>query len=607
MIYKNKYKFLAAFMGFNFCLSLAIGVSYVFFTGHSPFEMLFVCTALISNMFMIYVALFVPGSLFFLIPGGRWLLGAMMGFFQLALTTDVGVYKIFKFHLNSMVLNLLTTPGGIDSLEQGWGMKAFFCALAVALFVVQWFFWRMSPLAASRAEGRERLVKITIAALFLFVLADKGMFAWGTLYDSVYITRNEHLFPLYQPLKIRSFANKYLGVKLDNVVQVNLESRYSGLDYPKAPLIVVPPEKPLNILILVVDSMRYDMFTQDIMPESWDLGKKALVFRNHYSGGNCTRFGIFSLIYGIYGNYWFPMLGERRGPVLIDVLKKEGYDIHLFAASKLSFPEFNKTCFVNVPREGIYDEPKPGDGAMRDNDITDKTVQYIKGRTNRKPYFAFVFFDASHGSYDYTPELEKFKPSHAVNLLLLKKDNVLPLFNKYKNSVHYDDHEIGRILAAVRSTGGLKSTLIVVTGDHGEPFFEKGYYGHNQSYSAEEVRVPFVFYQPGLTPGVVTFRSSHFDLTPALLRLAGVKNPTSDYSSGRDLFAKDDRDFMAVFSWDTTAIVRDSETLVIPLETYRGGVRVHDNVDWKEKGKEAANDFRVFLPIFQKETVRFRK
>jgi hypothetical protein len=607
MDFTEKFGRLAAFMALNFCLSVLIGTSYIFFAAHSPFELVFIVTALISNSVMIYAALFVPAFLLFLLPGGRWPAGALMGFFQLALITDAGVYKIWHFHLNSMVFNLLTTSGGIDSLEQGWGMKSFYLLLAAALLAAQWLFWRLAATLTVKAKGRGRLVKTVVAVLLLFVVADKGMLAWGMLYDSVPIMRNDKLFPLYQPLKLRSFANKYFGFKLDKPVNVKLDSRYTGLDYPKAPLVIDPPKKPLNIVIIVTDSMRYDMFSKDIIPNTWELGQKATVFSNHYSGGNCTRFGIFSIIYGIYGKYWFPMVGERRGPVLIDVLKKEGYDLRLFAGTTLSFPEFNKTCFVDVPRAGIYDEPHPGDGSVRDSDITDKAVQYIKNRPAGKPYFAFVFYDASHGSYDYTPEFEKFKPSHAMNPLLVNKDNILPLFNKYKNSLGFDDHEAGRILDAIRATGGMKDTVIVITGDHGEPFFEKGYYGHNHSYSAEEVKVPFVYYQPGLKHSVVTTRTSHFDLAPALLPLLGVKNPPSDYSSARGLFAKNEWNYIPVFSWDTAAIVRDTETMVIPMEAYKGGVKVYNNADWQEEGKSADASFIPLLPGFQKEVARFLK
>ena len=597
---------LGAYLGLNFLLSLLVCLSYIFFAGTHPLELAFASAALVSNTAMLYAALFLPAALLTLLPAGRALAGAFLGFFQLLLVTDAAVYKLFKFHLNSMVLNLLTTPGGLDSLEQGLGMKIFFLAIAASLFALQFLFWRWAGPLAEKSRGRGRLIKAAAAVLLLFVLADKGLFAWGTLYDSVYITRNAQLVPLYQPLRIRSFASKYLGVKLDREVKAGIDAKHSSLLYPRSPLKIEPPAKPLNLVVIIVDSLRRDMFTPEIMPETWAFSKKAAVFRDHYSGGNSTRFGVFSILYGIYGNYWFGMLGERRAPVLMDALAAQGYDLRLYASSKLSFPEFNKTCFVNVPRENIYDEPKGADMAQRDQDISEKFIGYLRARRPGKPYFAFVFYDASHGEYQYLPGFEKFKPVENPNRLALTRDNIGGLFNKYKNSVLFEDHLAGRILKAVGETGGLKDTAVLIMGDHGEAFMERGRYGHNQGYSPEEVRVPLVLYLPGRAPYVTDALTSHLDIAPTLLPLLGVMNPISDYSSGRSLFAATPRPYVAAFSWDTAAIITSSQTLVMPLEAYKGGVKVYDS-EYREQGRGAAAAFSPLIISFQKEAGKFSK
>lgn len=598
------YKRAAAFLALNFCLSLAIGSFFLFYAGSHPLGLAFAALALVSNTAMLYVPLGLAALPLAPFGAGRAALAVLAGLLQLALVTDAAIYKIFHFHLNSMALNLVLTPGGLESLDQGWATRLVFALAAALAASAQWYFFRLAGRLEPRF-GRRRLLAAAGALLF-FVAADKAVFAWASIYDNAHITRSGQLFPLYQKLSVRSFANKYLGVKLDSEVKGGIDPRHSGLDYPKAPLRAVPPARPLNFLLIVVDSLRHDMLDPEIMPETWALGKKASVFRRHYSGGNCTRFGVFSMFYGLYGNYWFHTLGERRGPVLIDELKRQGYDLRLYASAKLSFPEFNKTCFVEVPRGGIYDEPPGADAALKDRDISARFVEYLKARDRKKPYFSFIFYDASHGTYDYEPEFEKFRPSEAVNLLLLNKDNYLPLFNRYKNSIHYDDMLIGRILKAVRETGGLENTVIAVAGDHGEPFFDKGYYGHNQAYSEEEVRVPLVLYVPGRAPAVYTHLTSHMDLPAALLGLAGVQNPPSDYSSGLDLFDRKERDFTAAFSWDTAAVFRGSETLVMPLEAYKGGVKVYDR-DYRELPKARAKDFTPQLLSFQKEARRFSK
>lgn len=594
---------LAAFLGLNFCLSLVICSGFLFFAGGHPLELAYAGAALVSNTVMLYAALSLVTAPLFLFSAGRGLLAVLVGAFQMTLVTDVAIYKIFKFHLNSMVLNLVLTPGGLESLDQGWGTKALFVLLSAALGFAQWRFWKLSKDLAGHALLRGRRALALSAALLLFVLADKGLFAWGTLYDSAYITRNAQLFPLYQPLRIRSFASKYLGVKLDKEVKGGIDLKYSGLAYPIRPLAVEAPRKPLNYLIIVVDSLRADMLDPEVMPETWAFGKKAAVFDNHYSGGNCTRFGIFSILYGIYGHYWFPMLGEHRGPLFVDVLKKQGYDLRVYASAKLSFPEFNKTCFVDVPREGIYDEPAGDDGAKRDRDISDKFIAYLKARDPKKPYFSFIFYDATHGNYDYFPGFSKFEPAAGVSQLALNAGNVGGLKNKYKNSVYFDDNVVGSILKALAAAGGLKDTVVIVTGDHGEAFLERGRYGHNQGYSPEEVRVPLVYYEPGRRPGRVKTMTSHLDLVPTLMPLAGVKNPLADYSSGLGLFSGEARAFEVSASWDTAAIITEKATLEMPLEAYKGGLKVFDAEYREIPGGAAA--FSPLILKFQKEAKRF--
>lgn len=599
------FKRLLTFLGLNFCLSLLLGAGYLFFAGTHPLALGWGAAALVSNTGMLYAGLLLLAAPAFYFAAGRAFAGGLLTVFQLWLATDVAVYKIFKFHMNSMVVNLVLTPGGLESLDQGWGTKVLFGGALVGFGALQWYFLRLSArLAPGLTRGR---LLAGLAGLLLLGAAEKAVFAWGTLYDNPYLTRNSQLLPLYQPLRVRSFASKYLGVKLDAEVRGGIDAKYSGLNYPAVPIKAAAPEKPLNFLFIVVDSLRADMLNPEVMPEVSAFARKAAVFENHYSGGNCTRFGIFSVLYGLYGNYWFPMLGERRGPALLAVLKEQGYDLRAYASAKLSFPEFNKTCFVDLPAANVYDEPAGADGALRDRAISEKFIAYLKSRDPRKPYFAFLFYDASHGNYDSLPGLERFQPASPISQLALNKGNVGLLFNRYRNSIHADDKLAGDILKAVAAAGGLKDTVVLVLGDHGEAFLERGRYGHNQGYSPEEVRVPLVFYAPGRRPEKISRLTSHMDITPTLMALAGVKNPPADYSNGRDLFDASPRDFAAAFSWDSAGLMTGAGILEMPLEVYKGGVKVFDAEYAELRGRKAAEPWTPLILRFQKEAKKFLK
>jgi membrane-anchored protein YejM (alkaline phosphatase superfamily) len=93
---------------------------------------------------------------------------------------------------------------------------------------------------------------------------------------------------------------------------------------------------------------------------------------------------------------------------------------------------------------------------------------------------------------------------------------------------------------------------------------------------------------------------------PTLLPLLGVKNPVSDYSSGRGLFDRTPRPFVPSFSWDTAAIIKNGEVLEMPLEAYKGGVKAYDS-EYREEDKKAAAAFSPLIPAFHKEAKKFSK
>jgi arylsulfatase A-like enzyme len=87
------------------------------------------------------------------------------------------------------------------------------------------------------------------------------------------------------------------------------------------------------------------------------------------------------------------------------------------------------------------------------------------------------------------------------------------------------DHAIARVLEALDDHGMAEDTIVVLTSDHGDLLGSHG--GLLQKwYNAfdEAVRVPFVVTGPGVVaaPGGVDIPTSHVDLVPTLLGLAGI-------------------------------------------------------------------------------------
>ena len=87
------------------------------------------------------------------------------------------------------------------------------------------------------------------------------------------------------------------------------------------------------------------------------------------------------------------------------------------------------------------------------------------------------------------------------------------------------DQAIGRILDALEASGMADDTIVVFTSDHGDLLGAHG--GLQQKWCNafdEAIRVPLVVRGPGVAPiaGGITTPTSHVDLIPTLLGLAGI-------------------------------------------------------------------------------------
>jgi uncharacterized sulfatase len=103
----------------------------------------------------------------------------------------------------------------------------------------------------------------------------------------------------------------------------------------------------------------------------------------------------------------------------------------------------------------------------------------------------------------------------------------------YRGEVAWTDAAIGELLDALEARGRLDETLIVVTADHGEEFFEHGGRGHRQTLHDEVLRVPLLVVPPrSRVPApapVCEAQVSLSDLLPTVLDLAGLEAPPGLY------------------------------------------------------------------------------
>ncbi len=97
----------------------------------------------------------------------------------------------------------------------------------------------------------------------------------------------------------------------------------------------------------------------------------------------------------------------------------------------------------------------------------------------------------------------------------------------YESEVRYVDEQVGRFIAELKSLGIYDDSLIVMTSDHGEEFWDHGSCEHGHSVYQELLHVPFLIKLPeNAEKGRRDARVSTMSITPTVLDYAGIEfNP----------------------------------------------------------------------------------
>lgn len=470
--------------------------------------------------------------------------------------TDTKVYALYRFHLNAMVLNLLFSGALQENISFSFKLWAI-----IALVIVMIIGGQATLILFLRRQGRllrTASIKSILFSVLALYLGAQGVHGFNDALGHRDITSQARYVPWFQPMTMKGLMRK-LGadVKTENSRDIRIP-RHTALNYPKHPL-QCHASPALNVVVLMVDSLRFDMLEADVMPNTTAFSRQAIRFDQHYSSGNATRFGVFGFFYGISASYWTQMLAEQRGPVLLDVLKQQQYDLHIYASAPLTSPEFDRTVFANV-RNRIFWPEKKESLSDRDEWVTEQLLTTLKRKNSSKPFFAFGFYDAPHGFGLPKDFKSPFQPMlKDVNYLSLGPDSDrVPFFNLYKASVLFADQQVGRVLEHLRAQQLLEQTVVILTGDHGQEFndLNKNFWGHNSNYSDYQVRVPMLVRWPGRAPRRETALTSHEDVVPTLIQeLLGCRNNISDYSTGASLFAPVVNRALVLESWSDRAIL----------------------------------------------------
>lgn len=498
-----------------------------------------------------------------------------------ALLIDTQVYQLYRFHINAGVLNLLFGGAASETFVFSAAMYVQSALIAAAILTAvgvggAWL-WRRVALPTRRPAIPRALASVVVAALVTF----HAVHIWADAVGYAPFLEQTEVLPMRYAATAKRLLRAH-GVNLAPMQIAHAAEGRSGtkLSYPLKPLTCDAPAKLPNIVVIAIDSWRFDELNERVTPNIAAFARRSTRFLDHYSGGNATRIGMFSLFYSIPGTYWHRVLAERQRPVLLEQLSKLQYDLQVFRSAPLHSPEFDRTLFAEL--EAVRMRSDGDRPAAWDRDLTQDFLSYLSGRQNASPFFALLFYDAPH-SFDYPDNYPViFKPSedHVNYLKLHRETDPTPLRNRYRNSLHYVDSLVGETFDALESRGLLENSVVIVTGDHGQEFNDNGqnYWGHASNFTRYQTAVPMLLYAPGLAPAVYRHRTTHFDVMPTVMRnYLGCDDPFSIYSVGGSLFEPGGRETIVMSEYADFAIMHGNQTAVIRKQ----GMEVRDQAHLK--------------------------
>jgi hypothetical protein len=289
-----------------------------------------------------------------------------------------------------------------------------------------------------------------------------------------------------------------------------------------------------NVVILVLESLRKDALCAETMPQVSRWARQHMQLERHYAGSNCSHLGIFSLLYGRSPFVYDVTLKAGTPPQLPRTFRKSGYQCSFVTSGSVSWMGMDH--FINEAHFDRVILEENGTWPDRDRTVLRGHIPRILREGDGRPQLIVAFLMSSHFNYEYPKEYEKFRPvidTWSVtdpSLRRLKRE----VYNRYRNAVYFLDAEVGHLLGKLDP----RRNVIVVTGDHGESFWDDETHGHWWKGSDAQMQVPLVMAAPGVRRGTITDLTRHADLLPTLLHVVAGRHVPVKWTHGLDVLAE---------------------------------------------------------------------
>jgi len=315
------------------------------------------------------------------------------------------------------------------------------------------------------------------------------------------------------------------------------------------------PDRPPNIVLISIDSLRADRLgcygnARPVSPTIDRLAATGLRFTDAVATSPWTLPSHMSMLTGLDALEHGVQTELDRLPqgvaTVAEVLREHGYQTAGIVSETLvgrtfgfarGFDTFDDTTAV-AAMSALDEETAPV--------VTDLALRQLDGFA-AAPFFLFLHYWDVH--YDYlapepyrtmfdteyagTVDARDFIHNESINAHMPARD-VEHLLALYDGEIRWVDDHLAQVVARLESSAQTDETVLIITSDHGDEFFEHGGKGHGITLYREVMQVPLIISGAGVANDTVAAPVSLVDIAATIYDLAGV-DPSAKPRSSRSL------------------------------------------------------------------------
>jgi phosphoglycerol transferase MdoB-like AlkP superfamily enzyme len=375
--------------------------------------------------------------------------------------------------------------------------------------------------------------------------------------------------------------------------ELNLQERVLDINFTK--------ERP-NIIFIPLESVSakslgFYGYKRNVTSNIDRLAEKSIVFTRAYTTATHSDYalpGLLSSRYLLTSKYRTVTATDSPRKFIWDILKEDNYTTGHHSSQDERWQNMDKYFnytnldnWTNSLSDGVTDY---GTGrAKKDFDFkaTDRALVWMNNTIGKnQSFYLYLNYQATHNPLIYPEEYALWKPDEDNGLGEMGgKDTE----NMYSNAVRYVDAQVGRIIDFLEENNEMNNTIIIITADHGHDIYDlHGIGGHGNALYNEELRIPAIFYLPGVEPQIIDEPVSHIDFVPTILDLLGYELPDEFQGEvmkkGRPIYSiTQSHKYLISIILNDTKIIADINRKILEIYELDEDFLELENIEYSEK------------------------